>query len=305
MALLKQDIRVIVQKLVLDAQDAGFEQVYVASPEIDAEEMAFFNRHGISVSGETRPLFRAMHQLASYRGPRVEPPKPAARSYADLAAGRRRPGERGRKQGDPGEARMRTPRSQVISDADELKRLSDLKRPLAMKGLSEKIAHKTEHGLVALGLRDDKEVGEAFARIKAALAKADPEAGSILVEEMVAGGLEAIVGLQRDPVVGPVVVVGAGGILVELLDDAVVMMPPFTAEELDEAIAKTKLGRLLSGYRGKTLRSRGADRRGRRHRRPGAQRAAHRIPRHQSAVRAWRGRRGCRREVVSAPGVSA
>lgn len=59
------------------------------------------------------------------------------------------------------------------------------------------------------------------------------------------GGLEAIIGVTRDPVVGPVVVVGAGGILVELLDDAVVIKPPFTAAELDAAIAGTKLGKLL------------------------------------------------------------
>ena len=81
LALLKPDIRAIVQKLVLEPQAAGYEQVYVSSPEVDAEEMAFFNSHGISVSGETRPLFRAMKQLADYRGPSIEPPAPSRKSF--------------------------------------------------------------------------------------------------------------------------------------------------------------------------------------------------------------------------------
>ena len=67
---------------------------------------------------------------------------------------------------------------------------------------------------------------------------------------MIGGGLEAIVGIQRDPVLGPMVVVGAGGILVELLGDAVVLAPPFSAAELGAALDRTRFGRLLHGFRG-------------------------------------------------------
>ena len=67
---------------------------------------------------------------------------------------------------------------------------------------------------------------------------------------MIGGGMEAILGVQRDPIVGPVVVLGAGGILVELLDDAVVLVPPFSAAEAKDALGRTKFGRLLTGYRG-------------------------------------------------------
>lgn len=251
LALLKQDIRAVVQKLVLDAKDAGFEQVYVASPEIDADEMAFFNSHGISVSAETRPLFRAMHKLASYKGPSFQPPRHVPRSFSNLLPAREGLLNEAESKAILGKLGIATPKSKVLTRDADLASLTSLARPLAMKGLSDKIAHKTEHGLVALGLRSDQEITEALARLGKALAVADPGGDKILVEEMIAGGLETIVGLRRDPVVGPVIVVGAGGILVELLDDAVVLKPPFTVDELDAAISVTKLGRLLTGYRNK------------------------------------------------------
>lgn len=252
LALLKPDIRVIVQKLILEAKATGFEQVYVVSPEIDREEMAFFNSHGISVSGGTRALVKAMKILSRYRGPAISPPAPRpVRLSAPLPAQSGLLNEATSKQVLE-TLGIRTPKSRILRSEADLASLSGLSRPLVMKGLSDTIAHKTEHGLVALNLRTDAEIAETYARIRAALAKADPAAGSVLVEEMVGGGgLEAIVGLQRDPVVGPVVVVGAGGILVELLDDAVVIQPPFTVAELDAALAETKFGRLLAGYRGK------------------------------------------------------
>jgi succinyl-CoA synthetase beta subunit len=120
-----------------------------------------------------------------------------------------------------------------------------------MKGISDKIAHKSDHGLVALNLRTDEELAQAWSQVSAALGKADPGADSILIEEMVGGGLEAILGVQRDPMIGPVVVVGAGGILVELLDDAVVLVPPFSQGEAKAAILRTKMGQMMTGYRGR------------------------------------------------------
>ena len=105
---------------------------------------------------------------------------------------------------------------------------------------------------MALNLRTDDDLAAALSQVRQALAKADPTSDALLVEEMIGGGLEAIVGIQRDPVLGPMVVVGAGGILVELLDDAVVLAPPFTKAELDTALSRTKFGRLLSGFRGQT-----------------------------------------------------
>jgi acyl-CoA synthetase (NDP forming) len=253
LALLKPDIRVIVQKLILEAKATGFDQVYVVCPEVDREEMAFFNGHGVSVSGDTRPLFKAMAKLASWRGPSIEPTKASTTSFAGLLPKSAGLLDEAASKAILEKLGVATPRSRILAGEGDLAGLAGLKKPLAMKGLSDKIAHKTEYGLVALNLRMDGEIAEAYAKIRTALKKADPAAGQVLVEEMVPGGLEAIIGVQRDPVVGPVVVVGAGGILVELLDDAVVLKPPFTAEELEAALARTKFGKLLMGYRGKTF----------------------------------------------------
>ncbi|MBT5797116.1 MAG: acetate--CoA ligase family protein [Porticoccaceae bacterium] len=146
---------------------------------------------------------------------------------------------------------FRIPRH-VVADVNQSGPKSfDLTYPLVIKGLSDKVTHKTEQDLVELDLRDAKAMDAAWARISNALAKADPDAGQILIEEYIHSGLEAILGIHRDPAVGPVVVIGAGGILCELLDDNIVMVPPFSPERAKQEILKTKFGRLCHGFRGK------------------------------------------------------
>lgn len=248
LALLKDDIRHGVIQMVLDAKAAGFEQVYVASPEVDPEEKAMFQRHGITVSEDPRPLFQAMELLARWRGPRAQPTQAGA-GPASLPQGHGLMDEAASKSVIAGLG-FRVPQSRILSPGQGTDALAGLQRPLVVKGLSDRIAHKSEHGLVALNLRSDADVEAALARVRVNLAKADPGADRLLVEEMIGGGLEAIVGIQRDPVLGPMVVVGAGGILVELLGDAVVLAPPFSAAELGAALDRTRFGRLLHGFRG-------------------------------------------------------
>lgn len=248
LALLKDDIRRGVIQMVLDAKASGFEQVYVASPEVEPDEKALFQRHGITVSEDPRPLFQAMDLLARWRGPRAQPTEaeagqatlPRHHGLLDEAASKAVIARLG----------FRVPQSRILAPGQGLEAAAGLQRPLVVKGLSEKIAHKSEHGLVALNLRSDAEVEAALALVRANLDKADPGADRLLVEEIIGGGLEAIVGIQRDPVLGPMVVVGAGGILVELLGDAVVLAPPFSEAELGAALDRTRFGRLLHGFRG-------------------------------------------------------
>ena len=251
LVLLKEDIRRPVQQLMIDAKKRGVSHLILHSPAIPAEEYEQFFENGISVYDDTRPLFAALARLRNYRGPGVAIPPAGKAPALALPEGAGMLNEADSK-AIISKVGFPVPQSRVISSEAGLADLGALKRPLVMKGLSDRIAHKTEYGIVALNLRTDAEIAEAYARIRAALAKADPEASDVLVEEMSPGGLETIIGLTRDPVVGPVVVIGAGGILVELLDDAVVIKPPFTAAELDAAISRTKLGKLLSGYRGRS-----------------------------------------------------
>ena len=135
------------------------------------------------------------------------------------------------------------PQGKVAATPQEIAKAAEaLGFPVALKGLG--VAHKTEAGAVKLNLQSVAEV-EAAATAMAGVAT------GYLVEKMVAKPVaEIIVGAMRDPVAGPVLSVGAGGILVELLEDAVVLPLPTTREAIREAIAGLKVAKLLNGYRG-------------------------------------------------------
>jgi acetate---CoA ligase (ADP-forming) len=251
LVLLKPEINAQVTTMMIDAKARGMDKLFALVPHVDAAERERFNAAGILITENVPALLKALRSIEHHRkrqavgaanddarAPEIALPEAAglideARSKAVIAT-----------------AGIRAPASRVLPVAGGCVGIESLRRPLVMKGLSDRIAHKTEHGLVALGLRTDADIEAAWSRIVAALRIADPDADSILVEEMAAGGLEAIVGVQRDPMVGPVVVVGAGGILCELLDDAVVLVPPFSPAAVREALAGTRFGRLLAGYRG-------------------------------------------------------
>ncbi|WLR91218.1 acetate--CoA ligase family protein [Shinella zoogloeoides] len=114
--------------------------------------------------------------------------------------------------------------------------------PVVLKGLG--IAHKTEAGAVKLNLADRKAV------LDAAEAMAGVASG-FLVEKMVGKPVaELIVGAMRDPVAGTVLTIGAGGILVELLEDSAILTLPTDEKAIREAICGLKVARLLGGYRG-------------------------------------------------------
>lgn len=252
LVLLKPEINEQVAQILIEAKKAGMTRLIAFSPQVEPAERERFNAAGILVSDMVGPLLKALKIIdghnarARLRGaarqatavslhlPESDGLLDEADSKALLVA-----------------AGFRIPASAVLPATERPGDHGSLRKPVVMKGLSDKIAHKTEHGLVALGLADDDAIERAWARIRAALAVADPEADHILIEEMIDTGLEAILGLQRDPVVGPVIVVGAGGILVELLGDAVILVPPFSVEDVVQALATTKFGRLLHGYRGR------------------------------------------------------
>ena len=124
--------------------------------------------------------------------------------------------------------------------------------PVVLKIASEDLPHKTEVGGVALNLKNETEVRAAYTRITESVAKYAPDASidGVLVQQMVTGGVEAIVGLTRHHPFGLAVVVGAGGVLVELLKDAALGLPPFDAPEAQRLIESTRLNTLLRGFRG-------------------------------------------------------
>lgn len=124
--------------------------------------------------------------------------------------------------------------------------------PVVLKVESADIPHKTEAGVVRLALRDDDAVRVAHADIMAAAARIEPapRVAGVLVQPMIGAGVEVVVGARVDPTFGPMVVVGLGGIMVELLKDSAVELAPVTRAQADAMIARLKGVALLTGFRG-------------------------------------------------------
>ena len=124
--------------------------------------------------------------------------------------------------------------------------------PVALKIESPDIAHKTEAGVVSLGITDAEALRRAYDEIHAAAGRVSPapRVAGVLVSEMIGAGLEMMVGARRDPQFGPLVTVGVGGVLVELLADVQVGLAPVTPMEARDMIDRLKARKLLDGYRG-------------------------------------------------------
>ncbi len=131
-----------------------------------------------------------------------------------------------------------------------------LPAPLVLKAVCPGLSHKSDRGGVLLGLRDAAAVRRSFAELGSRFRDAGFR-GALLVEQVEAG-LEVIVGLKRDPVFGPVVLAGMGGVWTELLHDAAVRLAPAGEAEALDMLAGLKSARLLAGYRGSPPRDRRA-----------------------------------------------
>ena len=121
-----------------------------------------------------------------------------------------------------------------------------------MKIASPQIIHKSDAGGVKVGLKNPKEVWTAFKEIIKNAKKYDKKAviKGILVQEMIRGGKETIIGSKLEPGFGPVVMFGMGGIYVEVLKDVTFRLAPITDKEADEMISSIKTNKLLQGVRG-------------------------------------------------------
>lgn len=124
--------------------------------------------------------------------------------------------------------------------------------PVALKVESPDLPHKTEAGVIRLDLRDAAAVREGFAAVMANAARASPppRVNGVLVQPMVPAGLEMVVGARLDPLFGPMVVVGLGGILVELLRDSATALAPVGEDEARAMLRRLKGHKLLEGFRG-------------------------------------------------------
>jgi acetate---CoA ligase (ADP-forming) len=124
--------------------------------------------------------------------------------------------------------------------------------PVVVKLSSSTITHKTDVGGVILDLQSENKVKQAFANIKARLAKMGRahEMQGVTVQPMVKEGIEAIVGMTHDPLFGPLIMFGAGGINVELIKDVAMRLHPLTDIDARELWRSIKMSKMLEGFRG-------------------------------------------------------
>jgi acetyl coenzyme A synthetase (ADP forming)-like protein len=140
--------------------------------------------------------------------------------------------------------------AQTAAEAAALAR--QLGFPVAVKLASQRLTHKTEIGGVRLGLTDEAAVRQAFEEIRSRLARdgnLDAMEG-VLVQAMIGGGTEVLVGMTHDPLFGPLVAFGLGGIHVEILGDVCFRVTPLTDHDASEMVRGIRGYRLFQGYRG-------------------------------------------------------
>lgn len=141
---------------------------------------------------------------------------------------------------------------QVLSLYDSADRLT-IEYPVVVKILHDQISHKTEVGGVILNVKNAGELSTAIAQIKQNVEQHCPEliVEKVLVQSMVKGLGEVLVGFKRDKDVGPIVMLAAGGVLTELYKDSAMRLAPATLESAYEMISEVKGLKALDGFRGK------------------------------------------------------
>jgi acyl-CoA synthetase (NDP forming) len=140
--------------------------------------------------------------------------------------------------------------AQSVDDA--IRAAAEIGFPVAIKVESADLPHKTEAGVVRLALNTEAELTKAYDEVMANALKVSPapRIAGVLVQPMIASGLEIMVGARVDPLFGPVIVVGLGGILVELLKDTVIDLAPVAPWQARTMLESLKGSALLHGFRG-------------------------------------------------------
>ena len=147
---------------------------------------------------------------------------------------------------------IRVPREQLVtSAAGAVRAASVVGYPVVLKGSAPEVAHKTEIGLVKVGLTSASQVRDAFRDLTDnARAAGIERMDGVLVCQMVEAGVEMVLGIGQDPTFGPTVTVGLGGVFVEVLRDTTVRVPPFGCPDVRTMLRELRGWPMLEGVRG-------------------------------------------------------
>jgi acetate---CoA ligase (ADP-forming) len=143
--------------------------------------------------------------------------------------------------------------SQLVITKEEAVQFAErIGYPVVLKGMSRDIVHKTEAGIVKINVQNEKEVEAAFTEIMENASNYNNKAimAGILVQKMAPKGTELIFGVKKDPVFGHQLVIGFGGIFVEIMKDFAMRMMPVSIEDIDEMLQELKTYPIIKGYRG-------------------------------------------------------
>lgn len=135
----------------------------------------------------------------------------------------------------------------IENEKDLLKATQEIGYPLVLKGCSWEITHKTEKGMIRVDIRNEEEAKAAFKEIMDNMDNTD---GAVLVQEMIKGVRELVVGLIRDPQFGPAVMFGLGGIFTEILKDISFRIAPLERRDAMEMMRDIKGHKILDAVRG-------------------------------------------------------
>ncbi|MDJ0386416.1 acetate--CoA ligase family protein [Streptomyces sp. G-G2] len=190
---------------------------------------------------------------AAYRSPFDDAPRTPSPSYRKAQA-LMRPGQQLSEHAAKQLLRaygIRVPREQLVTSAAAAVRAAgQVGYPVVMKASGPQLAHKTELGLVKMGLTSASQIRDAYRELTDIARFENVPLDGVLVCQMVEKGVEMVVGVTQDDLFGPTVTVGLGGVLVEILNDAAVRVPPFGEDQARAMLGELRGHALLEGVRG-------------------------------------------------------
>ena len=218
---------------------------------------AFLREHGIAVIGGTRAGLGAVDRLARWSAP-LAPRLSSGAGGGEIQAMQKGGARPTIHEHDAKRllAAVGVPivREQVVTSLDDARGAAKtIGYPVALKVVSDAIPHRSDVGLLGVGLRDEIELAAAWGRLSRRvdeLGRRNDVAG-LLIQEMAHGILEVFAGINRDPDFGLVLAFGAGGVLIETLDDVALRPLPLRAGDAQGMIAETRVATLLGGFRGR------------------------------------------------------
>jgi acetate---CoA ligase (ADP-forming) len=214
-------------------------------------QIALLARHGIPVIGGTRQGLRAIDRMGR-RAASLSTPRAASARSAVLAAGRGIVNEFEAKRLLGGHG-LPVARERLVGSLAEAEQAAiEIGYPVVLKAVSDDIPHKSELGLVALGLGAPQELARSWGLLNQRLDDAGLRSvlAGFLVQEFVARGVEVFAGVTRDPDFGLSIAFGTGGVGIEVARDFALRMLPLREGDAETMIAETRAGMMLGAHRG-------------------------------------------------------